>query len=192
MIHREKKEKRCFVPRIIPVLTGLFFIFGLLGHIQPARAGCTCAPDPLNVRWSNADAIFTGKVMAIDPVPEFKTDNTHDPAVKVVFQVDEVFKGKDINGQIALYTSLAKLTCMGYPFKRNRDYLVFGYMRKAESYETWSLYNYASGTLGTGGLCGGTQPLSNTGAKAEVLDLRKMAAENQSHASDSFLDFFKR
>lgn len=148
------------------ILAGLV-LFMLLHVFYPASARadgtdkCTCTPNTPEKRWQEADAVFVGTVESIVVSEEFKSVAFEDPPVEVTLLVDDAFKGTKTGEKFLLKTSLTRETCTGHPFEPWKKYIVFAYMRTAEKTESWSLYNYASGTYDVGGLCGGTKPITD-------------------------------
>lgn len=151
---------------------------------------CQCGYPSLKAKWKQAGAVFTGVVMSIQPVEKFNRGAHEDPPVEVTFQVDEVFKGNLSTGLFTLHTSLTRQTCMGFPFERNKSYLVFGYQRQAATYETWSLYNFPSGTWDVGGFCGGTKALDDTTEK-DINELR-FIRDNRNDPDSDNRSFWKK
>ena len=157
----------------------LTFLFLLPAFPAGAAPGCNCLEASFPTRWAGAGAVFTGTVEDIAQDPKFLHPGAVDAPVQVTFRVAEAFKGVEIPAKgekdeartFVLHTSLTRETCAGYPFERGRKYLVFAYARTAGAFEYWSLYPYASGTYGTGGLCGGIKPFEDSGK-----DLAEIAA----------------
>ena len=79
-----------------------------------------------------------------------------------------------------LHTSLKRVTCAGYPFEEGKTYLIYAYKRLASTYERWSLYDFKTGTLDTGGLCGGTIEVTDDRAVSEIEKLHALKASNDS------------
>lgn len=161
------------VRQVFSVLTGL--VLGLSGHAlaaEPPR--CVCTPDSFENRWAVADAVFTGTVTGIRVIEERVEYGARDLPVEVTLQVNAPYKNAAEETPFVLMTSLTRDTCTGHPFAEGEKYLVFAYMRKAETYELWSRYNFPSGTYDVGGLCGGTKAFSDP---ATGEDLKKIARE---------------
>ena len=154
----------------------LAFLFGVVLCVASSTAqACTCLEATLSDRWRNADIIFSGTVESISTIRKYMKDNITDTPIEVFLNVSEVFKGKikSKNKGFVLHTSQQKYNCAGHPFEVGQSYLVFAYLRRAETFEHWSLYNYPSGTYGIGGGCGGTKPLESKKAQEEILTLRE-------------------
>lgn len=138
---------------------------------------CSCTPVELAQKISAADQIFTARVERIADRSDMAQPGRDDPPVEVHLVVSEVFKGlPDGAKKAVLHTSLTRVTCTGHPFVAGREYLVYGYRRLASSYEDWSLYDFPTGTVGTGGLCGGTAPMGTAQSAAEIAKLQAMKA----------------
>jgi hypothetical protein len=154
-----------------------FFALCLLLAPLAAQAICSCTTPPLPRRWADADAIFTGKVKSVEVLKKFVQLGGNDMPVRVTLEVGDVFKGPPEKGKtFDIHTSLTKDTCTGYPFAKGGEYLVFGYLRREETFERWSFYDMPVGTYGNGGLCGGTKPL-DAAATPELDALARLAGE---------------
>ncbi len=147
---------------------------------------CQCVMPEFNMKWKTADAIFTGKVTAITPLEQFRKSPLDEMPVKVDLAIIQHYKGLPEEKVISLHTSLNDHTCTGYAFKTGESYLIYGYQRKAETYERWSFYNFPSGTWDIGGLCGGTLPLAEAGA-----DIAKLKSRQHKKEKSFFSDFKK-
>ena len=136
---------------------------------------CICTPAPLAVRAQQADRIFVARADKIDIPEKMVEPGRADPPAIVSMTVSEVLKGMPADSKTAeLQTSLTRVTCAGHPFEAGRSYLVFAYQRKASTYETWSLYDFKTGTYDVGGLCGGTADMMAPETQAELEQLRAM------------------
>ena len=89
---------------------------------------------------------------------------------------DTIRIGEEEKSSFTLHTSLQNLTCMGYPFKKGVEYLVYAYERRVDASEPWSLYNFPSETYGVGSLCGGTAEYRK--AKEEIKRIRVQIDED--------------
>lgn len=143
------------------------------------RVACTCLPADMDTRITQADRIYTGTVRSIETADSMVQPGRKDPPVIVTFDVQDSFKDADSRPQV-LHTSLTRVTCAGYPFEEGKTYLIYAYKRLASTYERWSLYDYKTGTLDTGGLCGGTIEASDDRAVSEIAKLRVLKASNDS------------
>lgn len=143
------------------------------------EAACACAPRPLEARWKEATAIFTGTITSIEVIKIQVQRGNVDLPVKVKLAVDDVYKGELKSGEtFELQTSLTRETCTGHPFEDRRKYLVFAYVRSEDTVEDWSLYPLPSGTYDVGGLCGGTKDMDDKSVPAEIEQLKiRHAAE---------------
>lgn len=161
---------------LLPFLTLL--CLSLLPPALPAagaarpRTLCQCMPQPLGWRWENAGAVFTGTVTHIEVVTEWTQRGNDDIPVKVSVRILEGLKGVEKGQTFLLHTNIQKHTCTGHPFEKGKDYLFFAYERKAEIYESWSQYDFPSGTYDVGGLCGGVRLLDAPGVAAEMEELK--------------------
>ncbi len=137
----------------------LLFAVILMLRVEPADA-CSCPPPmpPCEVYWQ-ADAIFRGRVEAIDSEPSPGQDPF--PGKLVRFTVLERFVGAD-DSQITVWTAGSGPAC-GYRFTLNRDYIVYAYRRK-------------EGRLTTG-TCSRTAPVER--ATADLEFARNIASGGQ-------------
>ena len=165
-------------------ILGIFLVFLTLAP-GIARA-CQCGMPEFEMKWKEADAVFSGKVVTITPLEQYRKSSLDEIPVKVDIEIIQLFKGKIKEKIISLHTSLNDHTCTGYGFKLGESYLVYGYQRKAETYEHWSFYNFPSGTWDVGGLCGGTLPLAE--AEKEFPKIKN----KQKQSNKSFFGNFKR
>lgn len=122
---------------------------------------CNCTEKAESSRWNEAFAVFTGTVREIEVIEKEVQYGNDDLPVKVTLAINDGYKNAKAGEEFVLHTNLARKTCMGHDFVLNRKYLVFAYERKQEVYETWSLYNFPSGTFDVGGACGGTKDLED-------------------------------
>lgn len=142
------------------------------------KTSCQCLPQPLDWRWKNADAVFTGTITKIETVKEWVQRGNDDVPVKVLIRIDEGFKAVEKGKKFLLHTNIQKYTCTGHPYEEGKQYLVFAYGRKAEAYESWSLYDFPSDTYDVGGLCGGMKLLGSEEAASEVEILKSKPKSN--------------
>ena len=148
-----------------------FAIAVTIGLSAQSAMACTCLEPTLSDRHQNADVIFSGTVDEVVRIPKYHKSNMADTPIEVTFTVQDVFKGEDRKA-ITLHTSFKKYNCAGFAFEVGQPYLVFAYLRRQETFEHWSLYNYPSGTYGVGGGCGGTKPLNSAKAQGEISILK--------------------
>lgn len=144
---------------------------------------CACAERPIEARYRDATAVFTGTVKSIRPDEAIlgaiagggtwnKRRPQADAPVVVDLEVDRMYKGKaQKDNMFVLHTSLTEYTCSGHPFVEGKGYLVFAYVQDEAWEDRTSLYTFPSGTFEVGGLCGGTKDISKAGA-----DLAAIAA----------------
>lgn len=120
----------------------LFFIVLLVSKPIPVSA-CTCMPtDDIQASLNSASIVFTGKVIQIDTllVIDFLTINQPDGStkpfyrqtgmIKVSFKINKVFKGLKSLKYETIYTTYECCIC-GFPFYKDRTYLVYGYNETA-------------------------------------------------------------
>jgi hypothetical protein len=151
-----------------------FLFLVLLLAITPASTAfaqsCSCTQDSFDNRWERASAVFIGTVRSIRTIEERVTPGVDDLPVEVMLAVAEPFKSAAEQKYFTLHTSLTRNTCTGHPFAVGSTYLVYAYVRRADSAEHWSLYNFPSGTYDVGGLCGGTKSGSEAVADLKLID----------------------
>lgn len=158
--------------KITPVLFAAAILL-----LAGAASACQCVPPTFETKWKTADAIFSGTVTAITPIEKYRKSPLDEMPVRVDIAITTLYKGSFDKKTIELFTSLNTHTCTGYAFKTGESYLIYGYQRKAETYERWSFYNFPSGTWDIGGLCGGTVPLAE--GKADIVRLKKKKKEGE-------------
>lgn len=157
--------------------TALFLYLAAAALLPGTARACQCVIPAFETRWKSSDAIFTGTVTAITPIEKFRKSPLDEMPVRVDIAIDQIYKGQLDKKTLELHTSLNTHTCTGYAFKTGESYLIYGYQRKAETFERWSFYNFPSGTWDIGGLCGGTTPLAE--AKADIVKLKKKKNESE-------------
>lgn len=125
---------------------------------SPAAAQtCLCTEKAFDTRYKEAPVIFIGTVRSIEVVEAMRQPGWRDQPAIVQFAVDDGIKGVATGGTFTLHDSLTVNTCTGHPFEPSERYMVYAYARVAEKVEDWSIYDFPTGTYGTGGLCGGTK-----------------------------------
>jgi hypothetical protein len=94
---------------------------GTMGWAGPVHA-CTCAPTTPEEAFESSDAIFEGRVVAIEAKgPEGVGPKTH----RVVLRVVRSWKGVDPKRQqLTVRTSSSEAAC-GYSFEPDTSYLVY-------------------------------------------------------------------
>lgn len=153
----------------------LFYVVLCLAWASPALAQkCACTEADLQSRYATADAIFTGTVSDIHTIEKYVEYGNKDLPVEVTIEVDESFKKAQAGKPFVLKTSLTRDTCTGHPFEKGKRYLVFAYMRRAETFEYWSLYLFPSGTYDVGGLCGGTKLFDDAQSAQDIAQIRAL------------------
>ncbi|TGN22250.1 hypothetical protein [Empedobacter tilapiae] len=105
-----------------------FFTFIFL--ISTFTFGCSCAQSSINESFNKADAIFIGKVIAVD---KSKYDFSSNPVYTYTFEITKDFKRKHPKNKsdkfyTTIYTPLSYTGggC-GSTFSLNETYLVYGY-----------------------------------------------------------------
>lgn len=139
---------------------------------------CLCAPPSFEDRFRLADGVFTGKITNIEIVQERAERNVADTPVKVTIDVDKGYKAVPDHVQFILNSNMNVNTCMGYKYETGKSYLFYVYMRRPETAEEWSLYDYPSGTYDVGGICGGTVPLNEAGTVPEIETIKEKLDDN--------------
>ncbi|WP_322971944.1 hypothetical protein [Faecalibacter sp. LW9] len=106
------------------------YIFFLLFIFSSSAFGCSCARSSLKDSFTRSDAIFIGKVIAVDST---KYDFSSNPVYAYTFEIEKDFKReftqeKSKKYYTTIYTPLASLFggC-GMTFQLNESYLVYGY-----------------------------------------------------------------
>ena len=156
--------------RALPLLLVLLTIASTpaLARQKASEGRCLCLPPSFETRWQQADAVFTGIVNSITVVPERVERSNADLPVSVNITVDKGLKAVGDHIGFILDSNISVSTCMGLDYKVGQKYLFYVYMRKPESAEAWSLYDFPSGTFDVGGTCGGTQPIDSDVAVKEL------------------------
>ena len=111
------------LPRaLLPLLVAAVLALGLAGD----AAACSCMePGPPAQELENADAVFSGKVVKVEPFTEgFQK-------LRVTFELDRVWKGLAEGDRVTLTTAADSATC-GYPFEKGKSYLVYAYGEEGE------------------------------------------------------------
>jgi len=117
-------------------------IFGLFGQVHACKCG---GPGTIKESFKSTDLIVYGKVRKIDTVALSETIKEEDVkeikerlrddkqkleyfemnyVLKIEFDVNEKFKGKNSLKKIVIYTPMMSATC-GYRFKINKEYIVY-------------------------------------------------------------------
>jgi len=156
----------------------LLLLAALLLTTNAARAEtftsrCACAPAPFDSRWRSADAIFSGTILNIEVQQDRVEHANAELPVKVTVSVDEGFKGPKKGMTFYFFSNMNVATCMGMKFEKGVSYLFYAYMRRPETKEAWSFYDFPSDTYDVGGTCGGTLPLTDKTAADELAQLRE-------------------
>lgn len=138
---------------LLAVTTTVFFCTTLLA---PDRAyACSCAVEAgvtkqerVQEAFSQANAVFAGKVTGVEDPPPSSVVSSADP-VTVTFDVSEAWKGVQAE-TLEITTPMSGASC-GYEFKAGEEYLVYA----PEDMEIW--------------LCGETKLLSDAKVDLETL-----------------------
>ncbi len=129
---------------------------------------CQCMEQPLPRRWEDSQAVFTGTVTDIELVKQWTQRGNNDIPVIVTVTVDEGFKAVEKGNIFKFHSNQHHDTCMGADFEKGTSFLFFGYERREQFYEQWSLYDFDTGTFDTGGLCGGTKRMDDALTAPEI------------------------
>lgn len=152
-------------------------------------ATCTCLPEAFDMRVAKAYRIYTGTVRSIEIQEQMVEPGREDPPAIVTISVDEAFKDSAHKRSEVLHTSLTRVTCAGHAFEEGKTYLIYAYQRLASTYETWSLYDFKTGTYDVGGLCGGTVAVDLPAAQEELTALRALKSANDSRLAPNKPEF---
>lgn len=132
-------------PRLAAALA-LALVLGLGFSLDAAACSCL-APGPPAQELAAADAVFSGKVVSLEPFTEGFGK------VRVTFELAAVWKGLPEGDRVTLTTAADSATC-GYPFEDGVSYLV---------------YAYGEGDDLTATLCSRTRPLADADEDLEAL-----------------------
>ena len=106
------------------------YLFFLLFIFSSSAFGCSCARSSLKDSFTRSDAIFIGKVIAVDST---KYDFYSNPVYAYTFEIDKDFKRElpqknNKKYYTTIYTPIGSLFggC-GMSFNLNESYLVYGY-----------------------------------------------------------------
>ena len=148
------------MPRVTGFTVGLPLLLGLI-LLLPASAGaCTCVQLSIPHAYTEAVAVFSGQVAAIDLPPPVGGRGAFGDRMTVHFRVLRCWKG-GIPDTVAVTTMLFDASC-GYPFRDGESYLVF-------AGEVPSLYPNTDRLLRTS-LCSGNLPLTRAQSVIDLLD----------------------
>lgn len=148
------------MPRVNGFTVGLPILLGLT-LLLPASAGaCTCAPLPIPHAYTEAVAVFSGQVVAIDIPAHLGGRGAYEDRMTVHFHVLRCWKG-GIPDTVAVTTMLSDASC-GYLFSDGESYLVF-------AGDMPSLYPSTDRPLRTT-LCSGNLPLTRAQSVIDLLD----------------------
>jgi hypothetical protein len=125
-------------------------------------AACSClAPGPPAQEMEKADAVFSGRVAAVEPA-EPRDGAVRFPRMRVTLELDRVWKGCEEGEEVALWTALDSAAC-GYEFASGERYLVYAYAAD-------------DGSLTTS-LCSRTRPLGQAAEDLEALGEPRRSVE---------------
>jgi len=112
---------RIHAPRVV----GLVFFLTVVVPI--GVLACSCAPPPeVATAFSQADAVFSGRVIGLELVPRFDEDPTVSFVIedlRVKFAVTSCWKGK-VTPETILHTTFTCCVC-GYRFEIGESYIVY-------------------------------------------------------------------
>jgi hypothetical protein len=154
---------------------------------------CACTEKSFAARWTEADAVLAGEVTDITMVDKKPDWGGDDPKAVVTLRVNEAYKGLADETTFTLHTTITRYTCMGYPFKKGGQYLVFAYARKTAKRDDDALsgYTFPAGTYGTGGLCGGAKPFTAAADDLKIIN-EKLRSERASTFGGKILPFSRK
>jgi len=146
--------------------TRLLFVVAMLGCLATSEArlsacDCVIAISPC-VAFEDAEAVFVGQVVEINPVKTPPKGETVQPfyARRVSFKVTESLRG-GVDDTLEVYTGSGGGDC-GFGFSKGKSYLVYA-------------HRASSGRLSTG-ICSRTREATR-GAQGEIKELRAFAQE---------------
>ena len=113
------------------------YIFFLLFIFSSSAFGCSCSRSTLEDSFKTSDAIFIGKVIAVDST---KYDFSSNPVYAYTFEIEKDFKRKwEDNSRKKFTTIYSPLKNIfggcGSSFQLNENYIVYG---KREEYGTYT------------------------------------------------------
>jgi hypothetical protein len=118
----------------------------------PASA-CSCTGPRGDKALPAADAVFLGKVTAVQLLDPYSDTNGVEPRMLVSFEVSRYWKGSSAK-QAQLQTFRNKWSCSGYYFATGREYLVVAYRNEPG---TAARFPPSDISLGVD-ICGATRP----------------------------------
>jgi hypothetical protein len=127
------------------------FVHLPVGPLARQAFACDCDVPTVKESLEHATAIFTGKVIKVEPVEPVEKNHT----VRVTIEVDSVWKGEP-RGTIHVFTPEDGGAC-GYGFEPGQTYLVYA-KREADAADTL-----------TTDICTRTRKLSEAGADLKEL-----------------------
>jgi len=119
------------MPRIRPVshllLAGGLAVWLALAAAPPVHA-CSCmAPGPSGVELEKADAVFLGRVVAVETRErEVREIRSFFSQHHVTFELEKVWKGCE-EGETVTVTTASDGAACGYGFAEGESYLVYAY-----------------------------------------------------------------
>lgn len=93
----------------------------LIGNPAPVSACDFDAPPPPQEALDDANAVFTGEVMSIEPVD----DDPGEQYIAATIEVERTWKGVD-STPVIVETHQHEATC-GFPFEEGESYIVYAY-----------------------------------------------------------------
>lgn len=180
-------------PRIPLEVSFLLFAGLLLATLAsaPAARACTCMPPgPPLQELEKADAVFSGRVLTIEPQHPEAEDAPIQGFVarlRVTLEVDKVWKGLEEgedgngngngNGTVQLLTASQSAMC-GYSFTEGERYLVYAYRSRQQE-------DQDGPEVLTATLCSRTAPLERAEGDLEALGEPQEPQEPQCGGSRS-------
>ncbi|MEL6180130.1 MAG: hypothetical protein AAFS10_14315 [Myxococcota bacterium] len=142
----------------------LLLTTGLLLTLSPTIAqACTC-PARLLAGTQGADAVFTGKVEAIEP--QSGSEGTRYNRINLAIFQPFVDTQKVLRGDVNIWTPATKDDC-GYPFRDDQIYLIYASLDEVQGQQRL-----------TAGLCSTTAPIVE--AKDRISCLKALKAKKTS------------
>lgn len=107
----------------LPAVVALVF----LSSAPALLSACTCAPPgPPEQELERADAVFSGKVEAIEPAPMPEDHPQWPSRLEVSLRLLAVWKGVPEGDRVTVSTASQSAAC-GFGFEKGKKYLVYAY-----------------------------------------------------------------
>jgi hypothetical protein len=89
------------------------------------------APGPPQEEMARAAAVFAGRVVAIDPLPNPDDSPNWPSRLKVTVELLRVWKGVEEGTSVTLLTAAQSAAC-GYTFEKGKRYVIYAYGKEPE------------------------------------------------------------